>query len=280
MRPHEPSSRHVSRLHDILTAGVRCVKPTVQLSFSCATPERPRQPSSRKVAVSIYLISSLRPREERRPPGRASQGTQADVREGGAVGPQEGVHVRQARGDDGTVRGRFLPASRREDRQLDDQPEGGRGETMAPAQGGQRRHREEADTVVAEVRRPLHRARRNAHRGRAVLGRRQEGDGQRVPSAPRLRPHRGGPVERPAIGGRPAVDRRRVPPLVGGARPSRRSRGVPQDFDDVRICATGLIGGVSSPRGDVRDGAIRRPARTCSRLPAAAACRRLTSPPR
>ena len=45
----------------------------------------------------------------------------------------------------------------------------------------------------------------------------------------------------------------------------------------------GLIGGVSSPRGDVRDGAIRYRAADvpvfCSRLPAAAACRRLTSPP-
>ena len=150
------------------------------------------------------------------------------------MGTQEGVYVRHARGDDGTVRGRFLPAGRREDRQLDDQPEGGRGETTAPAQEGRRRHREEADTVAVEVRRPLHRARRNAHRGRAGLGRRQAGDGQRVPSAPRLRPHRGGPVERPAIGGRPADDRRRVPPLVDGAWPSRRSRGVPQDFDDVR----------------------------------------------
>ena len=29
------------------------------------------------------------------------------------MGPQEGVHVRQARGDDGTVRGRFLPAEER-----------------------------------------------------------------------------------------------------------------------------------------------------------------------
>ena len=38
------------------------------------------------------------------------------------MGPQEGVHVRQARSDDGTVRGRFLPAGRREDRQ----PEGER----------------------------------------------------------------------------------------------------------------------------------------------------------
>ena len=42
VRPHKPSSRHVSLLHDILTAGVRCVKSTVQLSSPCAIPERPR----------------------------------------------------------------------------------------------------------------------------------------------------------------------------------------------------------------------------------------------
>ena len=153
-----------------------------------------------------------RPREVRRPPRRASQGAQADVREGGAAGPQEGVRIRQALSDDGTVRGRFLPAGRREDRQLHDQPEGGRGKATAPAQGGRRRHREEADTVAAEVRRPLHRERRNAYRGRAGLGRRQADDGQRVPTAPRLRPHRGDPVEWPAIMGRPADDHRRVPP--------------------------------------------------------------------
>ena len=68
-----------------------------------------------------------------------------------------------------------------------------------------------------------------------------DGDGQRVPSALRLR---GGPVERPAIQGCPAYDRRRVPLLVGSARPSVRSCGVPQDFDDVRIYVTGVVGQV------------------------------------
>ena len=34
-----------------------------------------------------------------------------------------------------------------------------------------------------------------------------------------------GRTNRRPIEGRPGVDRRRVPPLVGGARPSRRSRG-------------------------------------------------------
>ena len=42
VRPYEPSPRHVSRLHDILTAGVLYVQPTVQLSSPCATLERPR----------------------------------------------------------------------------------------------------------------------------------------------------------------------------------------------------------------------------------------------
>ena len=162
-----------------------------------------------------------RTREEGRPPGRAPQDAQADVREGGAVGTQEGVCVRQARVDDGTVCGRFLSARRREDRQLDGQPEGGRGDATTPAQGGRGRRRAEADRVAARVRRPVHGERRGEHRRTAGLGRR------RVPSAARLRPHRGGPVERPAIGGRPAYDRRRVRPLVGSARPSRRSRGVP-----------------------------------------------------
>ena len=32
VRPHEPSSRHVRRIHDILAAGLLCVQPTVQLS--------------------------------------------------------------------------------------------------------------------------------------------------------------------------------------------------------------------------------------------------------
>ncbi|KAI0218183.1 hypothetical protein LSAT2_030089 [Lamellibrachia satsuma] len=50
--PHEPSLRHVCRLHDILTAGLLCVQPTVQLSSPRETQERPRQPSSRNVAVS------------------------------------------------------------------------------------------------------------------------------------------------------------------------------------------------------------------------------------
>ena len=114
--------------------------------------------------------------------------------------------------------------------------------------------------------------RRNAHRGRAGLGRLQAGDGQQVPSAPRLSPNRGGPVERPAIEGRPGDDRRRVPPLVGGARPSRRSRGVPQDFDDVRISATGLDTRARSRRRDsgrrtspalVRPTASRARCKTC-----------------
>ena len=39
VRPPEPSSRHVSRLHDILTSGVRCVKPTVQLYSPWAKPK-------------------------------------------------------------------------------------------------------------------------------------------------------------------------------------------------------------------------------------------------
>ena len=89
-------------------------------------------------------------------PGRAPQDAQADVREGGAVGTQEGVCVRQARVDDGTVCGRFLSARRREDRQLDGQPEGGRGEATTPAQGGRGRRRAEADRVAARVRRPVH----------------------------------------------------------------------------------------------------------------------------
>ena len=45
VRPHEPSSRHVDRLHGV----------TVQLSSPFTTSERPCQPSSRNVAVStIY----------------------------------------------------------------------------------------------------------------------------------------------------------------------------------------------------------------------------------
>ena len=51
VRPHEPSSRHVSRLYDILTTGVRCVKPTVQLSFSAVTTKRRR--------LHDYLTSGL-----------------------------------------------------------------------------------------------------------------------------------------------------------------------------------------------------------------------------
>ena len=71
VHPHEPSSRHVRRLHVMLTADLQsvhptvqlpsprarhlCVQPTVQLSSPCATSERPRQSSSRNVAVStIY----------------------------------------------------------------------------------------------------------------------------------------------------------------------------------------------------------------------------------
>ena len=52
VRPNHPSSRHVRCLHDILTAGVLNVQQTVQLSSPCATSERPRQPSSRNIAVS------------------------------------------------------------------------------------------------------------------------------------------------------------------------------------------------------------------------------------
>ena len=222
----------------MLTTELQRVQPTIPLPspralYQCARMSRrhEKSPSSR--------LFDIRPSTSRRKAATWTQGAQADIREGGAVGPQEGVHVRQARSDDGTVRGRFLPAGRRKDRQMDDQPESGRGETKTPAQEGRRRHREEADTVAAEVRRHLHRARRNAHRERAGLGRRQAGEGQRVPSSPRLSPHRGGPVERPAIEGRPGDDRRRVPSLVGGAQPSRRAGGVPQDFDDVRICSTG-----------------------------------------
>ncbi|KAI0228374.1 hypothetical protein LSAT2_021148 [Lamellibrachia satsuma] len=48
VRLHEPSSRHVRLFHDILTAGLLSVQPTVQLSSPRATPVRPRQPSSRK----------------------------------------------------------------------------------------------------------------------------------------------------------------------------------------------------------------------------------------
>ena len=53
VRPHELSSRHVSRRHDTLAVSTTyCrltylyVQLTVQLSSPCVTPERPRQPSS------------------------------------------------------------------------------------------------------------------------------------------------------------------------------------------------------------------------------------------
>ena len=54
------SSRYVNRLHDILTAGVPYVHPTVQLSSPCATSNRPRQPSSRNVAVSAVVTKRRR----------------------------------------------------------------------------------------------------------------------------------------------------------------------------------------------------------------------------
>ena len=55
VRPHELLSRHVSRLNDILPADILYAQLTVQLSSPCVTSERPRQPSSRNIAVStIY----------------------------------------------------------------------------------------------------------------------------------------------------------------------------------------------------------------------------------
>ena len=137
--------------------------------------------------------------------------------------------------------------------------------------------------MAAEVRRPLHRARRSAHRRTAGLGRRQAGEGQRVPSAPRLRPHRGGPVERPPIGGfvlQMTVDEFHRSSAVHGHRVvqwrvTRRRRTDLRDW----CCRTRVI--ATRRRSWRCDPApCRRRGRTCSRLPAAAACRRLTSPPR
>ena len=54
-----PRVRHVSRLHDILTAGLLCVQPTFRLSSSSATPERPRQPSSQ--TSPSPRLSGIRP---------------------------------------------------------------------------------------------------------------------------------------------------------------------------------------------------------------------------